>query len=315
MTWKDKIKEKRLPDLLLKAFLFVIILFLFDFAIGSILSYLYTKQKSGLLYRATYSMDSTKADILIFGASRANHHYIPEIFKNRMNLSCYNTGRDGETIFYNYAILKSVLKRYSPKIAILDFSGGEFAVDQEDYDRLAALIPYYKDHQEVQPIVQLKSDYEKYKLLSKIYPYNSLIFTILIGTTQFNERRDYINDQSGYVPLTEVCKRQLVIDTSFKTYEFDANKIKTFKSFVKDCVDSKVKLYIIISPVLVKYFYEDSSINLARDISKSYSIPVYNFLNDSLFFHNILFADGTHLNDSGATIFTNKVIDSIIKYQ
>lgn len=313
MTWINKIKEKGLPDLLLKAFLFLIILFLLDFAIGSTLRYFYTKQKSGLLYRATYSLDSTKADILVFGASRANHHYIPGIFKNRMNLSCYNTGRDGEIIFYNYAVLQSVLKRYTPKIAILDFSREEFKVEESDYDRLSALFPYYKEHQEIRPIVQLKSPYEKYKLLSKIYPYNSLIFTILIGTTKFNESRAFIDDENGYVPLTEVCDRNLAIDTAYKPYPLDSNKINIFKNFVKDCINSNVKPYIIISPILIKYLYEDPSVNLARKIAKTYNVPVYTFLNDSSFFHNTLFADGTHLNDTGAKLFTNKVIDTIVK--
>jgi len=304
-------KDSHLATFLLKVLSFLIILFILDFSIGSLLKSLYSKQKSGLLYRGTYSLDSTKADILIFGASRANHHYIPKIFEKRMHLSCYNTGRDGEIIFYNYAVLKTVLNRYSPKVAILDFSRQEFLVDQNDYDRLSALFPYYKSHKDIRPIVELKSPYEKYKLMSKIYPYNSLLFTILIGTTNFNESRDYIEDENGYVPLPDVSNRKLYVDTVCKSYLLDSNKIDIFKEFVNDCVQSKVKLYIILSPVFIEYTCPDASVKIAKEYAKKFNIPVISYLNDSLFFHNYLFADEAHLNDSGAQIFTNQVIDSI----
>ena len=188
MARNDRIKEREHPHFLVKLFLFLIIVFLLDFATGSILKYLYYKQDSGLLYRTTYAIDSTKADVLIFGASRANHHYYPGAFEKRLHMSCYNAGRDGNDIFYHYAILQGVLKRYTPKIAILDFAREEFFKNQESYDRLSSLLPYYDRHPEMRSIIQLKSPYEKYKLLSKIYPYNSLIFTIAVGNTGFNKK-------------------------------------------------------------------------------------------------------------------------------
>jgi hypothetical protein len=43
----------------------------------------------------TYSVEGTKADLLIFGSSRANRHYLPDNFEKRMNLSCFNIGQEG----------------------------------------------------------------------------------------------------------------------------------------------------------------------------------------------------------------------------
>jgi lysophospholipase L1-like esterase len=55
---------------------------------------------------------------------------------------------------------------------------------------------------------------------------------------------------------------------------------------------------------------------LVKNIAKKYQFPVYDFSNDSLFYNNTLFAgDGTHLNDKGARLFTNQVIDSIMNDQ
>jgi hypothetical protein len=314
--WITKIKQKDIPSLLLKTLVFLVILFLLDFVIGNILGNLYSKQKPGDIYRATYSLDSTKADILIFGSSRANHHYIPPIFKKRMNLSCYNTGRDGQSIFYNYAILKSVLKRYSPKMVIIDFSPGEFEIERQSYDRLSALTPYYKSHSEIRDIIKLRSPFEKYKLLSKIYPYNSLIFTVLMGAAKSHEKRKHVKEQNGYIPLTDSCYTQLVIDSAARTDDLDSNKINAFKSFIRDCKNANVKTFVVLSPLFIKYLHEDPSTYLAMEVAKKYNVPVFSFINDPFFYNDLLFAgDGTHLNDSGAKIFTNLVIDLIIKNQ
>jgi len=309
-----KIYRNKHFKIVLKFGLFIFFLWMFDFSVGLFLSHCYQKQKSGLLYRATYSMDSTNADMLIFGASRANHHYVPSIFKKKLNLTCYNTGRDGETIFYNYAVLKSVLKRYSPKIVILDFSIKDFSNNEESYDRLAALLPYYESHPGIRPIVKLKSPFQKIKLISKIYPYNSLCFTMLIGSTNYNVTRDYINDDNGYIPLTDSFNQALYIDTTNINYQLDMNKINAYISFLKDCATSGVKIYVIVSPVCVKYLYQDKSIILAKRIAKKYNVVFYDYTNDPFYLNsNFLFADRGHLNENGAKIFTNQVINEISK--
>jgi hypothetical protein len=283
---------------------------------GSLLKFLYFKQDSGLLYRTNYAIDSTIAEILIFGASTANHHYYPKLFEDRMHMSFYNAGRDGNSIFYHYSILQGILKRYSPKIVILDFDMDEFNKAQENYDRISSLLPYYESHPEIRSIIQLKSPYEKYKLVSKIYPFNSLIFTIAIGTLKYNISRKNINDEEGYVPLTKIWKKRIVTDTSTVKFESDSNKINTFKSFIRDCANSNVKLYIVVSPRFIKFKFKSRSIEIANKIANEFNVRFYDFSNKPLFLNNPeLFADRLHLNDSGAKIFSNKVIDNILQDQ
>jgi hypothetical protein len=314
MAGINTIKERKPQPFVVKLFLFLIILYILDFSIGCMLKYLYHKQNSGLLYRTTYAIDSTKADILIFGSSTANHNYYPDTFEKKLQMSCYNTGRDGEIIFYNYAILKGILNRYSPKIAILDFNRDEFKKDQSSYDRLSSLLPYYDTNPGIDSIIELKSPYEKYKLFSKIYPYNSLIFTIAAGNANFNKSRE--NDQEGYVPLTKIWNRKIITDTSIEKYQLDSTKIKIFKSFIRNCVDSNIRLYIIMSPQFMKYEFEDPSVLIGQEIAKKFNIPFFNFSNDTEFLNDVsLFTDIGHLNDRGAKIYTNRVIDKIIQDQ
>lgn len=132
---------------------------------------------------------------------------------------------------------------------ILDFVHGKFQQNQVGYDRLSSLLPYYRSHPEMRSIINLKSNYEKIKSLSYIYPYNSSIFTIAVGNTEFHKKRR--GDIKGYVPLTNIWKDSIQIDHSPSSYEIDSVKVNAYETFIKDCIHSKVKLYIICSP----YFF------------------------------------------------------------
>jgi hypothetical protein len=293
---------------LLVLFVFV---FVSDFLIGNLLSYYYFKQKRGADYLTTYVIDSTKADLLIFGSSRANHHYQTDIFEKRLNLSCFNAGRDGSFMFYHYAVLEAVLKRYSPKIIILDFNDGEFSKNEDSYDRISSLLPYYKGHSEMRSIIELKSPYEKLKLLSKIYPYNSSLLIIAGGNAIFSEKKR--EDINGYKPLTNVWDDSIKSENTPITYEIDSAKIKVYESFIKDCLNLKVKLYISCSPHFIRYTHKDYSIKLAEDIAKKYNVKFFDLLQDSVFINNSkLFADPLHLNDKGARLFSINIVDSIL---
>ena len=299
-------------QVLVRSFFFVSLLFLLDALTGKILEYYYFKQSSGWLFRTTYSIEQTNADLLIFGASRANHHYDVRIIEDKMAISAYNTGRDGNAIFYHYAILQSILKRHIPKIAILDFSHGEFMKSKDSYDRISSLLPYYKFHPEIRPVIELKSPFEKYKLISGVYPYNSLLFQIIAGNSMNNRNRANRDDINGFVPLYKQWNAKLIVDSTFNKYDLDKVKIKYFNDFIQSCLNNKVSLYIMVSPCFVDFKGVDSSIIIAKDISGKYKIPFFDF-SDSTQFHTspLIYADESHLNNLGAKQYTNLVVQEL----
>lgn len=308
----DCVQYRKRPHILIKLISFLFILFILDFGIGKLLRHFYFEQESGILFRTTYAIDSTEADILIFGSSTANHHYVPELFKEKFQMSSYNTGRDGNNILFSYAMLQSILKRHIPKMIIMDINDQEFMKGQDSYDRITSLLPYYDKHPEIQSIVQLKSPYEKYKLFSKIYPFNSLLFTIGVGNADFNKDRNIVNDQEGYIPLKYTWRDSLTVDTSFNNYKLDTTKINIFKSFLEECYTQKIHLFVFTSPKFIRYKYPDLTIESIKRITREFNIPFYSFINDSFFLnHRELFYNPGHLNGKGAEVFTKMVIDKI----
>jgi hypothetical protein len=289
--------------------IFTILVYVLDFLVGSGLEYLYFKQKSGLFARTTFGLEKTKADLLIFGSSSAIHHYNPAIFENCLKLRAYNEGRDGIDILYHSAILKAILKRYSPKIIILNLSPYELS-PVLGYDRLSALLPYYKKYPEMREVISLKSKFEEWKLLSKIYPYNSAFFTILNGIAN----NSLASDENGYVPLNKQIDTLNYKEEDFGFHhELDSNRVKSLNEFISDCKTKNIPVYLIFSPVYKFDGYETETTKAVMQIAVEKSVNYLNFMNDKRFKgHASLFQDNGHMNHEGATLFSEIVANQIL---
>jgi hypothetical protein len=298
----------KIKKIILNIAIVFIVVFVLDFAIGSTLRNFFFKESSGLHYRTTYAMETTKAEILVFGSSRANHHYVPEIFEDSLKMSFYNTGRDGNGVFFQTALLKSILKRYTPKIIILDYAGG-FGKEANDYDRISSLLPYYKKHEEIRNIIELKSPFERMKLLSKIYPFNSEILTIAIGNLDINKKMN--SDNKGYVALYKEWQSNIDSIDPVSDYEVDSNKLDAFRVFINTAKKSGAKVYVIFSPIFLKY-NRSQDIEICNEICSAENVCFWDYSKDKLFLNNNgFFQDVQHLNHNGALIFSKLICNSI----
>ena len=127
---------------LIKKIIFTIaILILADFLVGHGLQYFFNRQQSGWEHATSFAIRESKANILILGSSRAQHSYVTKIIEDEFQTSCYNAGRDGQSIFYHYAIFSAAIKRYKPSIIILDCETEMFAENNYSFDRISCLLP------------------------------------------------------------------------------------------------------------------------------------------------------------------------------
>jgi hypothetical protein len=299
-----------LKKLVLNILMVAAVVFLLDFAIGRTLRHFYFKERSGVHYRTTYAIDSTTADFLIFGASRATHHYVPGVFEDSLKQTYYNTGKDGTGMIYQIALLESILKRHIPKEIVLDFSG-DFKKDPGEYDKLSALLPYYNTHEQIKPIVELRSPFEKIKLLSQIYPYNSQPLTIAVGNLEINKTRGV--DNKGYIPLYNQWPNKIDSVNNHSIYPVDSVKVNVFRTFITKARNAGIRVFVIYSPVFGK-FNLTQEINICSKVCAEENIPFWDFSNDPLFLNDVsLFQDEIHLNNKGAELFSKIVAAKIIQ--
>ena len=109
-----------MKSFLIKLTVFLVIIFVVDHLSGRVMGYIYNNTTKGDYGRSNYICKQTNQDILIFGSSRAIHHYDPTILKEKLGMTCYNCGEDGMGIICSYGRYSMIKQRYNPKLIIYD---------------------------------------------------------------------------------------------------------------------------------------------------------------------------------------------------
>ncbi len=289
-----------------KSFFFiVVIIYLLDLVIGSGLKYLYNNQASGYLYRTNYAIDSTTSRYLVLGSSRANHHYDSKIFEEELKSTFYNCGRDGQNIIYSCALTSAIITRYKPEMIIIDVLPNEFTA--KDEDRLSSLLPYH-DNTAIKPFLKYYSPFEDIKLISHIYPYNSLLTSLIAGLSSQNRTKS--EDYHGYSKLEGVLTDQK-LDEFRESGQVDSVKIRVFSALLNRLHDSRIPTLVIFSPLYFNYKPTISAIICDSLCSKFKSVKFLNFADYPEFKDPMYYNDVNHLNESGAKLFSKKIVKSI----
>ncbi|MFT3946320.1 MAG: hypothetical protein QM763_05035 [Agriterribacter sp.] len=293
-----------------KIFILFIIVFVCDRVGAFFLENIFYKQKHGDDAATIYLLDSTKADILVFGSSRASHHYVSDIFEKKLNTVFFNGGRDKMGLHYSFAILEVLLKRHKPKVILFDLMPTSlFKINNEEeikkYNDIQTntLLPFANAHPGIYNTIDELNKIEKYKSkICKTYNYNSLFGTIIqnaytnLGHTSIKGYEPVygsIDKKSYSKPLFPFPATDNAIDTT---------AIEILNRCVNICVQNDVKPIILISPFYFEIpVYKNLEIAL-KEIAKN--TTVYDFSRDSFYVkNNNLFYDEWHLNHTGASLF------------
>lgn len=294
--------QNQLNKFLKKFSLLLVLVVASDFLLGNLLEYFYFRIKpSAPEFYTTYALNKAEEDIIVFGSSRAQHHYDPDPFEDNLHRTFYNTGKDGQGILYSFVVLKSILKRsQKSRIILLDINPDEFHSYQQDYDRLKELLPYYHSNNAVKEIVDLKGPFEKIKAYSYLYRYNSLFLTIVIHNLSVDS--DFT--EKGFEPiLDQVWQEEL--GNWWLEEQIDFTEVELFKKFLIEAQNANCEVYVVISPTYRKYRRQTQSIQIAEKICRDLNVPLFNYDQNPLFLNNrMLFVDPTHLNDDGAKLYS-----------
>lgn len=278
------------------------IVIILDFVFGSILEYAYFKQKNGRLYRITNTIENIESEVLIFGSSRAVQHYDPKVIQSKIDMSVYNAGLDGQSILFHQTILAAILTRYKPKLIVLDlFEYMDFREGTKPYERLSVLLPYYNKYPDVFNILEKRSYFERIKLFSRSYPYNSLALRIIEGNLSFFKSD---KTENGFIPKAGYFQQPL--NKEIKSDQiYDIEKVQYFYDFVNTCKQYDIPLYIVISP---RYIDCDNCFYFSEKICKNVGVEIHDFSTSELFLSHIeYFQNESHLNVEGAKVYSELI--------
>jgi hypothetical protein len=191
----------------------------------------------------------------------------------------------------------------------LDIVPDELQISDESYDRLAFLEPYYKSHEEIRPIVELRGPFERYKLLSSVYPFNSDLVLIAGGNLDYIKEK--YSDQEGYKPEVGTWTKS-IRTINPHTYPIDSKKLLYYKLFIQDCKKAGIKLFLAYSPTYGKFTNPDYTVSILKKVAEDEKLGFADFSNNTAFInHPELYRDPLHLNGNGAEIYTPMIIHKI----
>lgn len=299
-----------MKQFILKILLLLVILFIIDNFIKEIFQSMQYNSKGGDTGRMEYIVNSMNEDILIFGSSRANHHYNPQIIEDSLQMSCYNCGRDGNGIIFSYGMYRLFRDRYTPKFIIYDVMDNYDLINKYDNEKYLDYLRYYYDKSGIDSIFTNVDKKEKYKMIPHMRWYNYKFIQII---------SDYIkptqSDIKGYRPLEGNIEYKPINinNNSNKPIHYDNLKLEYLKLLIEDCKARGTKLIFMVSPQYKggkKQSYE-AIIQLAR----SENIPFFYHLDDNKISTNKkYFKDSMHMNKYGADEYTKKIINEIRPY-
>ena len=287
-----------------KIALFFLLLIVLDFSIGQAFNYMSVHSKGGYVAHHNHIIDKTHEDILIFGSSRAIHHYNPEIISKDLNMTCYNAGQDGNGIILFYGWWKLISQRYSPKIIIYDVTT-EFDLQKNDNHKYIGWLKELYDREPIPEIFEAVDNTERVKMLSRTYRYNSKFQQI--AADYFHPI--YKVKGNGFLPLEGVLDTMRITKKkSENMIQFDSLKINYLAKYIEDV--GKSQIIFVHSPIW--YGLDTAKLQPIKELCAKNNVPFFDYSNDSEFVHNNnLFKDGAHLNAKGADIFTAKFVDDL----
>jgi len=303
-----------MKQLLIKIFLFLFTIVLLDqlFGIGMASVLKYTEK--GDWGRNNYIFNEVNHDIVIFGSSRAIHHYDPKIFADTLGMSCYNCGEDGMGILLMYARYRTIIDRYYPELIVYEvLPSFDFLEERDNLKYLKYLRPY-TNFSTIDTLVNRISSNERYKQISHFYRYNSVFVDIIAQnmSKEIETAKDYT-----YMPLDKVIELSQNENVSNQASEdqlvelpIDSLKLKLFEDMLMRCKASNIKIVLAASPMF--NFSRNDSFASIKQLCQKYNVPFLDHYNDTSYCnHRDFFADVAHLNRVGAERFSSLLASEI----
>lgn len=288
---------------LIKIALFFVAVAIVDVLFGIACQYMNDHSKGGGIKSRYYVCKESNEDVLIFGSSRAKHHYVPDIIEDSLGMTCYNTGEDGNGIILCYGFLKMITQRYSPKLIIYDVT--TFDMHEDDNMKYVDLMKPFYYEPGIDSIFWEVNPKSRYMMLSNLYRYNTTCLRV-IG----NFIHPMTNYPKGYSALFDVMDYEPIIKEEPQK-EVDLLKIKYFEDFVKMTKNNNIYLVCCVSPIYKAFSYEDYYAPI-KQLCEKYEVPfLYYEAEENIFDKRGFFKDRTHMNDSGARFYTNLIAKEI----
>ncbi len=280
---------------LLKVFLIIIIsAIILDFVYTAV--YLQGRNRNKI--DQIHNLKDENYDVVILGSSRANNHFVSEMF-HKKGLKTFNYGISGSSLFEASLILKLMIERkFVIKNLILD-ADLNLRTDRQSRSATSMFLPYIHTSEITKEHFRAQNDFNEiyYIPFYRYMKYETRIGFREMFMNVIHKKTSDI-DNLGYAKLDGVEDGNMESDiSSFKPLLHN----KYYEEIKSICKKNKINFIAVMTPMCENVV----GMNYFDKVKKAYP-EIYNYENAVV--ENKYFSSCGHMNDSGARIFTAKII-------
>jgi hypothetical protein len=285
-----------------KFLLYILGIFLLTVLIAVILdgfyTYIFMQSRNRGKIETVFNSSAKKYDVVILGSSRANNHFVSQMFEDK-GLKTFNYGMSGGHLFEASLMLKLMVERkYEIKNVILE-ADLNLASDQESEGVATKFLPY------VHCSKVIKDHFSKEESFNELYHipfYRYLKFDSKIGFREIykiaSKEKTNALDNLGYYPL-EKHKNGNMKNNIVNLNPLPHNKY--YEEIKSICKKNNINFIAVMTPMCENVV----GMNYFDKVKKAYP-EIHNYENTVI--ENKYFSSCGHMTDEGARLFTARII-------
>lgn len=247
---------------------------------------------------SVFNSEVRKYDVVILGSSRANNHFVSQMFEDK-GLKTFNYGMSGGHLFEASLMLKLMIERkYEIKNVILE-ADLNLSNDQESDGVSAKFLPYIHNSE------LIKDHFSGQKNFNELYYipfYRYIKFDSKIGFREIYNiaggKATNALDNLGYYPLAKHKNGNM------KNNIVNLNplpKNKYYEEIKNICKANNIKFIAVMTPMCENVV----GMNYFDKVKKAYP-EIHNY--ENVVVENKYFSSCGHMTDAGARMFTARIL-------
>jgi hypothetical protein len=282
--------------------LFVFILFIASLLLDVIFTTIISQSSERNKVENVMHSYGKKHDVVIMGTSRANNHFVTDLFEKK-GLKSFNYGISGSHLFETSLLLKVMIaNKFQIKNLILE-ADLSICNEKRDEGTTARFMPYIHTNSIIKEHYKHEIDFKK---LYYVPFYRYIKFDAKIG---FREVYEVLSKKptntlynKGYYPL--ISDKKGSMKNNISTLKVIRNKY--YEEIKKLCKQNNINLIVVMTPMCKN----TKGLDYFDKVKKQYP-EINNFENTVT--DDRYFASCGHLNNEGAIIYTNHIINTFFK--
>ena len=251
-------------------------------------------------------------DAVIMGSSRGFVQYSPAILDSVLGTDFYNLSVDGRCIDAEVAKYNAYVNHNpKPKLVIQNVDFGNLLMSN-GYER-EQFTPYLYDRVLFNEIKAFEdfTVWDKYLPLVRYSGYTEVIKEGLHLPNKLNKYPLY----KGYFGRDEQWDGTAFRNVSHVDFSVNPQAVEIFDEYLASCKEDNIQVVLVFAPIYIgvteKMDEPQQMFDYYQRFSDKYGFPILNYTYDSISYDTAYFYNATHMNRTGAELFSRKLAHDI----